>query len=576
MRKEAAVSSLPSREQQFLRVYQQITRLTAMVLDHQEVMETVVRSLPDLLALDACTIRLLDHSTRSFVLGAAHGVSLEYLSREVIDTEATMAMLRSGLPVYSGHFDQDSSLPLWDAASREGIKGVLSLPIVFQAQIIGILRLLTRSERSFTAEEISFVLALAEQVGIGIAHGRMFKEMAAQVDFLGEIQALSTLVNSTLNLDRILRTMVERVAVTMAAKGCTLRLLNPATNQLELAASSGVSVEYLQRGAVENEGNIKLVLAGEPVAIYDISHDQRVDYCQQMMAEGIVSLLAVPLKVNGEIIGVMHILSAAPRVFTATEVQFAVTLAEVGATAIRNASHYRKINLLFGQIEEHERFLTDIINSLPHQLLVFDRHRRVVLANRVFLAAMGMEEAEVLGMDYGNLCSCATGHPTCPVDQILQDRKMMPLVQEFSSGDRQRWFERTASPLSDGGGRIEYVIEIIRDITSEHLLVEETLQRSKLQGVVEIAGTVAHEINSPLFAALGTAQLLAEESEQSGLAELSDELAIIIRNLQEIGALTEKMIAMTGFTTQDYVGASSILSLHDKDQSSVVVGRKEG
>jgi PAS domain S-box-containing protein len=555
------VDNPQSREQQFLEVYQKVTRLTSMVFDHQEVMETIVRSLPALLAIDACTIRLLDNSTRSFVLGAAHGVSLEYLSREVIDTEATMAMIQSGFPVYSAHLDQDPFLPFRDAANREGIKSVLTLPIVFQGKLIGIMRLLTRTERSFTSGEISFAMALAEQVGMAIAHGRMFKEMEAQLEFLREIQALSTLVNSTLDLDLILRTMVERVTITMGAKGCTLRLLNPATNKLELAAAFGVSGAYLQRGTVESERNIQLVLTGEPVAIYDISHDQRVDYREQMADEGIVSLLAVPLKVNEEIIGVMRILADVPRVFTGTEVQFAVTLAEVGGTAIRNARNYQKITLLFGQIEEHERFLNDIINSLQHQLLVFDRHRRVVLANQVFLAAMGKDEAEVLGMDYGDLCSGAAGNISCPVDQVLQDRKMMPLVQEFSSGDQQRWFERTASPLYDAEGQVEYVIEIIRDITSEHMLAEEKVQSGKLQGIVELAGTVAHEINSPLFAALGTAQLLVEESET---IEMIDELEIIIRNLQQISALTQKMTAMTGFTGKEYVGTSTILSFTDK------------
>ncbi len=562
-RRDALTVKYPqSREQQFLGVYQKVTRLTSMVFDHQEVMETIVRSLPDLLAIDACTIRLLDSSTHSFVLGAAHGVSLEYLSREVIDTEATMAMVQSGYPVCSTHVDQDPFLPCREAANREGIKSVLTLPIVFQGKLTGIMRLLTRTERSFSAEEISFSMALAEQVGLAIAHGRMFKEMEAQLGFLHEIQALSTLVNSTLDLDRILRTMVERVAITMGAKGCTLRLLNPATNRLELAAAFGVSNEYLQRGAVENERNIQLVLAGEPVAIYDISHDQRVEYRQQMEDEGIVSLLAVPLQVDQEIIGVMRILAPVPRVFTGTEVQFAVTLAEVGATAIRNARNFRKINLLFGQIEEHERFLTDIINSLQHQLLVFDRHRRVVLANQVFLAAMGKEESEVLGMDYGALCRSGTGSVSCPVDQILQDRKMMPLVEEFRSGDQQRWFERTASPLYDAEGQVEYVIEIIRDITSEHMLAEEKVQSGKLQGIVELAGTVAHEINSPLFVALGTAQLLAEDSRQP---ELVEELGVIIRNLQQISELTRKMTAMTGFTGREYVGASRILSFTDEN-----------
>ncbi len=555
------------RDRQFLRIIQQVTGLTAMARDHQEVMETIVRRLPDLLGIDACTIRLLDSSTRTFVLGAAHGVSLEYLSREVIDTEATMAMVQSGHPVHTSHVDEDPFVPFRDEASREGIKGVLTLPVLFQGELIGIMRLLTRSDRNFTAGEISCCMVLAEQVGIAIAHGRVFAEMEIRLGFLRDIQAMSKLVNSTLELNPIFQAMAERVAVSMQAKGCTLRLLDPATGRLQLAAAHGVSQAYLDRGGVEGEAAIRLVLAGEPVAIYDVQRDSRVAFHEQMQAEGIVSLLAVPLRVDGEIIGAMRVLTDRPRVFTDAEVRFAATLAEVGSTAIRNAGTYQKINVLLDRIEGKEQFLANIINSLEHQLLVLNRQRRVVLANRKFLEALGKTEPEVVGMHYGELCRSDEEGATCPVDQVFQGEVMRPFVQPFQAGDSSRWYERAASPIRDSEGRIDYVIEIIRDITAERLLAEERSESGRLQGIVELAGTVAHEINSPLFAALGTAEMLAEEDLG---AEAGGELAIVIRNLRQIGELTRKMTTMTGFARTTYVGERSILTLANDAEDSIV------
>lgn len=556
------MNTQPSLEQQFLGIFQKVIRLTAKVDDHQEVMDTIVRSLPALLNIDACTIRLHDASIGAFVLGAAHGVSMEYLSREVIDTEETLNMVRSGYPVYSTHVDEDRFLPFREAASREGIKNVLTLPIAHQKELIGIMRLLTRGERRFSSEEISLAMALAEQVGIAISHGRLFKEMAAQLRFLRQIQEISTLVNSTLDLEVILDALVQRVVRTMHAKGCTLRLIDPDSGRLTLAAAHGVSEAYLQRGEVERERNIQLVLAGEPVAIYDISHDQRIEYQRQMEAEGIVSLLAVPVKFNREVIGVMRILTETPRVFTETEVRFAVTLAEVGGTALRNARNYRQITLLLDQIQEHEQFLSSIINSLHHQLLVLDRDRRVVLANQVFLDTLGKREEEILGMHYNELCSSADESLLCPVEQIFNGQQMRPFVQEYRSQDQTRWFERSASPIRSELEQVEYVVEIIRDITTEHMLEAEKVQSGKLQGIIELAGTVAHEINSPLFAALGTAQLLAEDHADT---EVGEECAVIIRNLQQINALTEKMTAMTGYTSREYVGDRTILSINGQE-----------
>nr|WP_320012078.1 GAF domain-containing protein [uncultured Desulfobulbus sp.] len=546
-----------SREQRFLEIFQKVTRLTSTVYNHQEVMDTIVEALPSLLAIDACTIRLHDSSIGSFVLGAAHGVSMEYLSREVIDTEETLNMVRSGHPVYSPHVDEDQYLPFHEEASREGIKSVLTLPIAYQDELIGIMRLLTRDERSFSPEEISFTMALAEQVGIALSHGRMFDEMAAQLRFLREIQEVSALVNSTLDLAAVLNGLVERVARTMRAKGCTLRLLDPETGHLHLAAAHGVSQAYLQRGEVEQEQNIQMVLSGEPVAIYDVSHDSRIDYHQQMGHEGIVSLLAVPIRVNKGVIGVMRILTDVPRVFTETEVRFAVTLAEVGGAALRNARNFKQISDLVGQIQEHEQFLGDILNNLRHQLLVFNRDRRLVLANQAFLDTLGVAEEEIIGMHYRDLCSQKEEHSIFPVNQLLEGGEMVPLVQQLRVGEQTYWFERSASPIHGKDGSIEYVVEIIRDITTDRMFEAEKLQRSKLQGIVELAGTVAHEINSPLFAALGTAQLIAEEHEDTALSE---ELTVVIRNLKIIGELTKKMTTMTGFSRQEYVGSRNILS----------------
>ncbi len=545
-----------TKEQGFLKVFKKVTRLISMVLDHQQVMDTIVSSLPDLLDIDACTIRLLDAGTNTFVLGAAHGLSLEYLSRKSIDTEETMEMIKSGYPVAKVDLDEDPTYLDRDAAAKEGIKSVLTLPILFQDSIIGIMRLLTKSQRLFTAEEISFSMALAEQVGVAISNGRMFKEMANQVDFMNEVQKISRMVNSTLDMDSVLNTIVQRVPVSMDAKGCTLRLFNPLTNQLELVASYGVSEKYLKQSNIEDEKNVTMVLSGEPVAIYDVASDDRVLNKKNMMEEGINSLLAVPIKVGKEIIGVLRIFSEKHHSFTSTEVNFAVTVAEAGGTAIQNARMYQKINLLFNQIEENERFLSDILDCIRPELLVVDKNRHVVLANKVCQQRLGLEEADILGMEYHELCSANKDGSACPVDDVLRTGKPATYEHKVKLEDGEHWLERTASPMFDDDGNVEFVIEIIRDITTKRALEKEQMERVELQGVVELAGTVAHEINTPLFAALGTAQILEEDIEKQ---ELIADVQTIIRNLKNISDLTKKMTDMTGFERKDYVGEANIV-----------------
>jgi two-component system, NtrC family, sensor kinase len=374
-----------TRDRRYLQVFQQVTKMISQVLDHRQVMENIVRSLPELLEIDACTIRLLDQATGAFVLGAAAGLSPEYLSRPDVDSEETMEMVSSGHPVARVDVSNSPHQTFREAAMREGIQSVLSLPIFFQGEIIGIMRLLTRSGRLFTVEEISFAMALAEQVGIAISNGRMFT-----------------------------------------------------------------------------------------------------------------------------------------------------------------------------QLEHQERFLADILDCIRQQLLVVDRHRRVVMANRAFLEINGRKESNVLGMDYGRICRMEQEGQFCPVDQVLLTGQMATIVQQVDEGDGPHWYERMATPMTNDAGELEFVIEIIRDLTIQRRLEAEQAERSKLEGVIEMAGTVAHEINSPLFAALGTAQLL--ETDPADDAQKED-FRTIVRNLQIISELTAKMTAMTGYRNRDYVGETRIIAL---------------
>ncbi len=547
------------KEQQYLKVFQKVTKMTSMVLDHQQVMDTIVSSLPDLLSVDAATIRLLDSETGQFVMGAAHGLSKEYLSRMSIDTDETMEMIRSGYPVAKtelnlkeGHLDQE-------LVQNEGIKSVLTLPILFQDSIIGMLRLLTRNKRVFTADEISFAMALGEQVGIAISNSRMFSEMENQVDFMKEVQEISNLVSSSLDLSIVLDTIVERLPQSLGCKGCSIRLLQSQSNQLELVASYGLSKTYLDRGHIENEKNVEAALSGDPVSIYDVSNDARIIYKTNMEEEGIKSLLSIPIKAGVEVIGVLRILSDVARCFTSGEINFAVTAAEVGGVAIRNAKTYQQITLLFNQIEENERFLANILDCIRPQLLVVDKEKHLILVNRVLQDVMDCSENDLLGIPYETLwADMDCEEEDCPVNKVLDTGKSATFTHKTLQNDKVVWMERTASPMIDSDGNVEYVIEVIRDITAKKQLEEEQLERVKLQGVIELAGTVAHEINSPLFAALGTAQLLEEDLEDRALI---DDVKTIVRNLKEIGVLTKKMTSMTGFESRDYVGDAKIVEI---------------
>jgi two-component system NtrC family sensor kinase len=242
--------SQQNKELEYLDVFQEITRLISTVYDPQTLMDLVVRRLPELLEVDAASIRLLDRGSNIFVIGAAFGLSEEYLSRATIDTEEVMSQLMNGHPAARSDLSLKHDEQNCEYFKREGIKSSLSLPILHKDQVVGLIRLLTKEKRGFASHEISFAMSLAQQVGIGISNSRMYKEMQDQVEFLKELREISQLVNSTLDFDQIINAIVKKLPLVMNVKACTIRLLQPATNRLELVAASGLSKEYLERGSI--------------------------------------------------------------------------------------------------------------------------------------------------------------------------------------------------------------------------------------------------------------------------------------------------------------------------------------
>lgn len=552
----------PAREGDYLEVFQEVTRLISSVHDPQRVMDLVVQRLPGLIAVDAATIRLYDKATGTFVLGAACGVSDAYLSRSTIDSKEVMDELLKGRPTAKTNTDASCDHDGSSLVFAEGVKSTMTLPIQNQGEVMGMMRLLTKKERHFSDQEIGFAMSLAEQVGTAITSSKMVQGLASQLSFLEELRSISRLVNSTLDLDEILNTIVSKLPEIIGATGCTIRLLHPATNRLELAAAFGVSKTYLDRGSISREDSIFNVLQGEPVAIYDAENDPRVDFHDAIRREGVKSILAVPIKNNTEVIGVLRLLSAKAKLFSPSEINFAVTMAEEGGNAIEKARTYRKITLLFNQIEEHERFLQTILDSLWLHLLVVDPAKRVIMVNRNFLETRERKEEEILGQLYRNVVPWrSTDEKSCPVHKVFKE-KMAMAVLDYLEGEPEtsgsKWYERHLTPILGDDGEVDFVIEAVRDITDQRLLEQEKMERVKLEGVVEMAGTAAHELNSPLFAALGTAQLMRDDLESE---EMIDDMDMIIRNMKKMGQLTRQMTEVTGFEEKKYVGETKIVSL---------------
>ena len=134
---------------------------------------------------------------------------------------------------------------------------------------------------------------------------------------------------------------VEGIKTALDVKGCALFLINRKTDVLEVAASYGLSDEYLNKGPLNVLRSIAQVLEDRPVAIYDVTDDPRIQYPEEAKKEGISSILSVPIMPHGRLVGALRVYTSEPWEFTLEDVNFVQALAQLAAMAIEMSRLYR-------------------------------------------------------------------------------------------------------------------------------------------------------------------------------------------------------------------------------------------
>ncbi len=160
------------------------------------------------------------------------------------------------------------------------------------------------------------------------------------------IYTIAKSTNSSLEPTRILSDIAEHVTKAINAKGCFIRLLDAQASVLLPGASFGLSQRYALKGPVQVEKSHldQEVLQGVSVHIDDVREDMRFQYRKEAAAEGLVSLIVMPLKARGEkVIGVLRVYFGEKRAFSEDELDFLACIANLSSIALENGRMYEAL-----------------------------------------------------------------------------------------------------------------------------------------------------------------------------------------------------------------------------------------
>ena len=253
------------------------------------------------------------------------------------------------------------------------------MPLMREGTPIGVIVLWRKQVRPFTDKQIELVTTFADQAVIAIENVRLFDEVQARTRELaqsvGELRALGQVtqaVNSTVDLETVLTTIVAKATQLSSTEAGAIYVFDDANQEFRLRATYGLdhAVVAELRDSHIRIGETAIGDAVEqrmPIQIADIQADPSATL-DVIVRAGFRALLVVPLLGTDRIVGALVVRRKQPGEFPKGTVELLQTFAAQSVLAIQNARLFSEIEDKSRQLAEASQNKSQFLSSMSHEL----------------------------------------------------------------------------------------------------------------------------------------------------------------------------------------------------------------
>ena len=171
-----------------------ITKAISAIRDPEEIVLITVEGVTHALKVKGCALFLFSPKSEELRLTGSYGLSQEYLNKGPISALRSIGTaIEDGEPVAISDVSDDPRIQYPEAAIKEGIASILSVPIVIGAKLTGCLRVYTAEPWEFSLNDVNFVQAVAQLVGMALEMCRVNKGLKDSIDILKTMRDPKTL-----------------------------------------------------------------------------------------------------------------------------------------------------------------------------------------------------------------------------------------------------------------------------------------------------------------------------------------------------------------------------------------------
>ena len=261
-----------------------------------------------------------------------------------------------------------------DFAQRTGARTVLAMPLMREDRALGGIVLPRVEVRPFNDKQIQLLRTFADQAAIAIENVRLFNEtkealerQTATADILKVISRFDTDVQPV--FDAI---AANALGLCRATTGWVYRFDG---DLIHIASAHGLrpdAVEVLRQDYPMRPGRgaatARAILTCSVVHIPNIRDDDEYTLRDLAGAAAYLSVLSVPMLLEGKPIGAITVTGAEAGAFTPRQIELLQTFAEQAVIAIQNAHLFREIREKSAQLEVANRHKSEFLANMSHEL----------------------------------------------------------------------------------------------------------------------------------------------------------------------------------------------------------------